>query len=182
MLQPDIDCARLLLRPFTVADATTVHQLVNSPQISGVTANIPYPYTHELALEWIARHPEWWRLNKIAAWAIIQKENQRLTGAISLIGVGSNKPSIGYWVGVEYWGRGFCSEAANAVCRLAFERLAIRQIGACHLARNPASGRVLTKTGFLFAKQQMELIKNSNRREAVRYYTLLPQNLPGYAE
>ena len=51
------------------------------------------------------------------------------------------------WVGVEWWGQGFATEAALAVLRLGFEQLKLNRIAAFHMVRNPASGRVLERIG-----------------------------------
>jgi RimJ/RimL family protein N-acetyltransferase len=54
---------------------------------------------------------------------------------------------MGYWVGVPYWNRGFCSEAAKAVVAYGFEELKLNKICANHFVTNPASGRVMVNIG-----------------------------------
>jgi len=45
-------------------------------------------------------------------------------------------------------GQGYTTEAARAVVALGFGDLYLNRICAFHMARNPASGRVLAKLGF----------------------------------
>jgi len=54
---------------------------------------------------------------------------------------------MGSWIGVEWWGKGFATEAAQAVLRHGFEELKLNRICANHMVRNPASSRVLEKVG-----------------------------------
>ncbi len=70
-------------------------------------------------------------------------------GSIGLSGLaGPNKrASLGYLLGVEFWGKGYCTEAARAVMKFGFEQLGLNRISAEHFTRNPASGRVMQKLG-----------------------------------
>ena len=54
---------------------------------------------------------------------------------------------LGYWVGVDYWNQGFCSEACGRIIEFGFSNLNLKRIHARHLSRNPASGKVLLKSG-----------------------------------
>ncbi|MBN9001054.1 MAG: GNAT family N-acetyltransferase, partial [Rhizobiales bacterium] len=57
-------------------------------------------------------------------------------------------PELGYWLGVEYWGRGFGTEAARATIDFAFEEFAIEQMISGARVVNPASRNILEKCGF----------------------------------
>ena len=54
---------------------------------------------------------------------------------------------MGFWIGVQSWGKGYATEAAGRVIRYAFEELRLNRVYAHHMLRNPASGRVLEKVG-----------------------------------
>ena len=54
----------------------------------------------------------------------------------------------GYWLGEPYWNKGIATEAARTLINFAFDILAIEKLTAGHYINNPASGRVLTKSGF----------------------------------
>jgi RimJ/RimL family protein N-acetyltransferase len=56
---------------------------------------------------------------------------------------------IGYWVGAAFWGRGVMTAALRAVTAYAFgEHAELRRIWAVPFAWNPASARVLEKSGY----------------------------------
>jgi RimJ/RimL family protein N-acetyltransferase len=55
---------------------------------------------------------------------------------------------IGYWIGKPWWGRGFATEAAQALVRHCFATVGIERLTCCHFVDNPASARVIRKLGF----------------------------------
>jgi RimJ/RimL family protein N-acetyltransferase len=56
---------------------------------------------------------------------------------------------LGYWLGVEYWGRGIATAAVSAVTRYAFQSHPdLRRLYAVPFSSNPASARVLSKAGY----------------------------------
>ena len=54
---------------------------------------------------------------------------------------------MGFWIGMDWWGKGYATEAAQEVIRYGFEHLKLNRVYAHHMVRNPASGRVLEKVG-----------------------------------
>jgi len=136
---------RLLLRPFTAADAPSVQRLVSAYEIAEGTLLIPHPYPEGAAAEWIAKqgtNPN----NHV--FAIALRDAAEAIGAIGLEVVPEHvRGEIGYWIGVPYWGRGYMTEAVRAVIGWAFESLRLHRVFAQHFTRNPASGRVMQKAG-----------------------------------
>ena len=58
--QPTLTTARLTLRPFVADDAFDVERLAGRREIADTTLNIPHPYPHGGAAEWIRLHgPAW---------------------------------------------------------------------------------------------------------------------------
>lgn len=156
--QPIIKTERLLLRPFTQEDAPRVQLLVSDKRISEMVANIPHPYPDGAASEWISTHHSGWEQGVRTHFAISDKTSNVLMGAISLVVVDPKiEPSeaeLGYWLGVEYWGHGFITEASQRVIKLGFDELGVGCIYARCLSNNPASGRVLEKAGFIHTGQR----------------------------
>ena len=56
--QPTLNTPRLILRPFTLADAPELQRLANAPEIAATTLHIPHPYPQGMAEIWIKQHPE----------------------------------------------------------------------------------------------------------------------------
>ena len=130
---------RLTLRPLTLEDAPRVQLLAGAREVALNTLLIPHPYPDGAAEAWIAN-----RGDEIA-FAI---DDGELAGVIGLrVKRDDDIAEIGYWIGVPYWGRGYATEAAAAVVRYGFEKLALNKIYAGYFARNEASGKVLRKIG-----------------------------------
>ena len=71
-----------------------------------------------------------------------------MIGAIGLeINKEDHNAELGYWLGREFWNQGYCTEAAIAMIEFGFESLGLRRIVSEHMARNPASGKVMEKAG-----------------------------------
>jgi RimJ/RimL family protein N-acetyltransferase len=76
---------------------------------------------------------------------------------------------------VEFWGRGYCTEAAEAMVRFGFERMDLNRIFAWHLTRNPASGRVMRKLGMTREGCMRQHAERWGRPEDMEFYGLLRQ-------
>lgn len=146
---PTIKTERLILRPFTLADAPEVQRLVGERDIASTTMHIPHPYEDGMAEEWIAAYQERFDRGEQVRFAITHREQDYLIGAIDLFAIDSqhDKAELGYWIGKPYWNQGYCTEAASALLKYGFETLELNRIYATHFSRNPASGRVMQKVG-----------------------------------
>jgi ribosomal-protein-alanine N-acetyltransferase len=77
---------------------------------------------------------------------------------------------IGYWLGVDYWGRGIMTEAVTAATKLFFEQLDLQRIFAVPFATNEASCRVLEKSGYrLEGLLPQSAIKDGQVRDQAQY-------------
>ena len=80
----------------------------------------------------------------------------------------------GYWVRKSAQGRGFATEAANAMVRYAFGALGMRRIGLTYSAGNEASRRIAERLGFSFEGVQKSANVLPGGKTADRYcYALL---------
>ena len=140
---------RLVLRMLTPADAPDVARLAGRREIADTTISIPHPLSEEQARDWVAARTNRQRAGKEAAFAVTLKDDDRLIGAVGLreINREHSHAEMSLWIDVDQWGKGYATEAARAVLRLAFERLKLNRVYAHHMVRNPASGRVLEKIG-----------------------------------
>jgi [ribosomal protein S5]-alanine N-acetyltransferase len=70
------------------------------------------------------------------------------------------KCEIGYWIGKDYWGKGYCVNAIRDFTAFLFERFKFNRIEAHPFAFNKRSQRVLEKSGFkLEGKRRNSIIK-----------------------
>lgn len=169
-----METQRLLLRLFTKEDALEVTRLCQSEKIYHNTLYLPRPYTFESACQWIAKHEENYDQDKMYELAITDKATGQLLGAISL----SHHPvfqigEIGYWIGEEYWNRGYASEAAEAMLEFAFTVKEFHKVYARHFGSNPASGKVMQKIGMIYEGTLRDQVKKDDRYEDLACYGIL---------
>ena len=146
--QPVLETERLILRPFTIADAPAVQKLAGAREVASTTMNIPHPYEDGMAEAWISSHAPGYEAGELATYAILLRDDDQLVGAIGLVINGTHaRAELGYWIGVPYWNQGFATEAAGAMLQFGFRDLGLNRIFAIHLVRNPPSGRVMEKSG-----------------------------------
>lgn len=146
--QPTLTTERLLLRPFTLADAPEVQRLAGEREIAATTAAIPHPYPDGAAEAWIETHAGRFAQGEGAAFAVTRRADSALLGVVGLeINAEMQRAELGYWIGKPYWNQGYGSEAAAAVVRFALTDLGLRRVFARHFSGNPASGRVMQKIG-----------------------------------
>jgi len=172
--QPTLTTERLTLRPFVADDAFDVERLAGRREIADTTLNIPHPYPHGGAAEWIGLHARAWERRASATFAIVASDTGRLVGAISLmIKSEHRRAELGYWIAVDYWNRGYATEAGQRLVEFGFESLGLRRIEARHLLRNPASGRVMQKLGMESEGVERDAAIKWERYESLAVYSIL---------
>ena len=145
---PTLVTDRLLLRPFTLADAPEVQRLAGNREVASTTLRIPHPYKDGMAEEWIETHAAKFAQGEGISLAISLRATGLLVGAIGLeIFQEHSKAELGYWIGRDFWGQGLATEAARVFVNYGFRVVGLNRIQAQHLTRNPASGKVMTKVG-----------------------------------
>jgi len=145
---PSLTTPRLTLRAPTDGDADRILALANDIDIARMTTSMPHPYSRADAEAFLARARSV-DLNQEVAFAI-DDGRDGLIGVMGLFPHGPLGPEIGYWIGRDYWGRGYATEAASATLVWAGKDWGRRVVMSGHFADNPASGRVLEKAGFLY--------------------------------
>jgi [ribosomal protein S5]-alanine N-acetyltransferase len=173
-LQPTLETKRLILRPFTLQDAPVVHELVSAREIADTTLAIPHPYEQGMAEAWIGSHQKGYDEGNSVHFAITVRESSQLVGSIGLqIHPIHSYAEMGYWVGVPYWGNGYCTEAVGAVIKYGFEDKGLNRIYAVHFKRNPASGRVMQKNGMVYEGCLHQHVRKWDGYEDLMQYGIL---------
>jgi RimJ/RimL family protein N-acetyltransferase len=67
-----------------------------------------------------------------------------------------DEPELGYWLGRDYWGKGYATEAGRRVIRHAFEDLGSKAVWCCYYEGNERSKRVQEKLGFSYVRRDPE--------------------------
>jgi ribosomal-protein-alanine N-acetyltransferase len=169
--QPTLHTGRLTLRPFRLSDAKEVQTLAGDHAVADTTLLIPHPYEDGMAERWISTLRGKYEIGELADFAIVLSDADRLIGAVGLKITRKYKHAeLGYWIGRPFWGQGYCTEATRAVTQYAFGELGLVRIYANHFARNPASGRVMEKTGMLQEGAARQHVKKWGTYEDIVLY------------
>ena len=141
---PVLKTDRLILHAPCAEDAHALAMLINDRRIAENTARIPHPYAVADAETFIAGAGKTPGRTSF----LITLADRTLVGGCGVGRLDGPVPELGYWIGVQYWGRGYATEAARALIDHAFADLGYEELHAGARVSNPASRRVLEKCGF----------------------------------
>ncbi len=142
---------RIHLSEFQPADEAACVRHLKEKAIYDRTLRIPYPYTAADFRAWLAIVEKATQQQGRAVHWAIRDENDSLIGGSGFdsLQIGkSHRAEIGYWLAKPYWGGGIMTSVVRRLCDLAFAEFGLVKITAHVFADNPASARVLEKSGF----------------------------------
>ena len=143
-----VETERLRLRPFAAGDLEKFHAICSDAQIAG-DGGWKRHGSEEESREIMRRY----FLNHKAVWAIELKTGGGLIGAIGFNNDqrrdNPGARNLGYWLGRQYWGNGYMTEAVKAVTGYAYAKLGVGVVTAACFTGNHRSRRVLEKCGFV---------------------------------
>jgi RimJ/RimL family protein N-acetyltransferase len=169
-----LNTSRLILRPLCRDDIPQLLPLIGAREVAATTLRIPHPYTEEDALNFLEYSDAVWEKRQGARFGIFRGDGEQLCGGIGLdANLNHNHAELGYWIGVPFWGCGYCTEAACEVLKFGFETLRLHRINAGHFSNNPASGRILQKLGMKYEGTHREHILKWGEFLDVAVYAML---------
>lgn len=138
------------IREWKVSDAEALAGLLNDKRIlDNLRDGLPYPYTESDAL-WYINSCLSADKNKQFCFAIVN--NDRVVGSLGIFrqeNIHFKTAELGYYLGVDYWGKGIMTEAVRLACKYVFDNTDIVRVYAEPFAENIGSCRVLEKNGFV---------------------------------
>ena len=155
-----LETERLTLRRPTLADVKAIAGLANDRRIAENTCRLPHPYSQDHAVEFVRGTASEGR-----ATVFLIENNFAPIGIVGVDWRQPDAPELGYWLGVEYWGQGFGTEAARAMIDFTFEEFDAEHLIAGARVTNPSSRNILEKCGFQWSGVEL------HRFEALRSST-----------
>ncbi|WP_315723658.1 MULTISPECIES: GNAT family N-acetyltransferase [unclassified Bradyrhizobium] len=137
-----LETQRLTLRPPVLADVTAIARLANDRRIAENTRRLPHPYSEVDAARFVRA------LEHSGETAFVIEHLDAPIGMVGINRPASGRAELGYWLGVEHWGRGFGTEAARAAIDDFFETSEDNVLIGHARVSNPASRNILEKCGF----------------------------------
>lgn len=111
--------------------------------------------------------------------AIFNKEDRAFIGCIGVHDFNykgeKNNFNIGYWIGSDYSGKGYMSEALKALCDYSFKELGATKLNITNDAENLPSNKLAKKAGFKLVETICKHIKNTDGElRDTNVYSLTP--------
>lgn len=175
MLQ-EIETERLVLRPYVLSDAPRAQKLGDDKAVAETTF-IPYPYTLEKVESWIKSHSSLIENGDAYPFAVILKNEMQLIGTMTIrVDKTHNKGELAYWIGKNFWGKGFATEVSKKILEFGFYELNLNRIWAPVMSKNTASGKVMEKVGLRYEGTLKQDILRWNKYKDVDIYGLLKKD------
>ena len=125
--------------------------------------------TKELFDKWIKEYDD----NTTYRWIIELKENHKVIGTIDVSKklLAFDTCTIGYCISDKYWNQGIMTESLIRVIKYLFEECQAETICAEYAESNPASGKVMQKSGMKYEGTLRNRIidKNNIRNDLISY-------------
>lgn len=178
VLPDDLTTARLLLRPPRLTDAPTIHEAIleSFAELNAWmewAAEVPALADTEAFCEQSIRQ----RGDGTACpLLMLERDTQRFVGGTGYPRIDWRVPSfeIGYWCRTPLCGRGYVTEAAEALIRYAFSTLAAKRVEIRMDHRNLPSAAVAERLGFeLEGVLRNQVRDHHGRLRDTRVYALL---------
>jgi ribosomal-protein-alanine N-acetyltransferase len=158
----EIVLTRSALRPYRDGDQASIVRHANNRHVwINLRDRFPHPYTREDADGWIrevaGRNPP-----TQCAIAV----GGEVAGGIGLTlqeDVHRRSAEIGYWLGEPFWGRGIMSEAVPAFTTYGFATFDLCRVYATVFEWNPASARILEKSGYVLEGRLRKSVTKDSR-------------------
>jgi len=160
---PTITTTRLILRPFTEADAEPLYSILREKDTLRYFPN-PNPPSLERVQKFITRQLDHWAEHKYGWWAVEPITRDGLIGWNGLQFLPeTGEVEIGYLLSRSYWGSGLATEGARAGLKFGFEIFSLERIIALVHPENKASIRVVEKLGMPFVDRAQYFGMDLNR-------------------
>ena len=150
-----------------------MRRLAGAWEIADTTANIPHPYEEGMAESRIVGHADAFKTGEQVTFALTRLSSNERLGGLGLELDQGYRGELGYWIGLPYWGQGYCTEAGRAVLAYSFDALGLQRVFARALNRNQGSRRVLEKLGMSHEGTLRQQLLKWGKPEDVDLYGLL---------
>lgn len=140
---------RLVLRPYEVSDIPAIVRGLNNWNVARWLGRVPHPYVPRHARGWVAYSRRLRDKGKDFTLGFARRDGRgEIIGAVGVHNLLEQRQPCGYWLAEPHWGKGYTSEAVQALLSALFEFKPEARPVATALPDNLASINVLQKAGF----------------------------------
>lgn len=145
-----IKTKQFILRPLKMSDAAAYAKYASNKKISRNMLRLPYPVTLDYVKIRIKTAQKEYKKSKPVFYNLAIEIDGEFSGWISINHiVWGHKASIGYWLAEKYWGKGLMTKIVKTVTVWGFKKFKLKRMEASVFPFNPASMKVLVKSGYV---------------------------------
>lgn len=161
-----LETQELILRQFTEQDADNLFLLDSDPEVMRFINGGKPTESEVIKKQGLPRLLEYYQKYKnFGFWATIEKSSNEFIGwfhfypaienkfAVELQLVNNHEIALGYRLRKSSWGKGYATEASQALVSKGFADLNVQRVVAWALTANKGSIRVMEKAGLKFEKE-----------------------------
>lgn len=162
------------MRPLRKTDIPSLVKNANHKSVAKYTL-VPHPYTAKDAEAFIELSRKLAKEKKSQQFAIISHETGEVAGMMGLNRINHQyrRVEIGYWIGVDYRGKGLTTEALELVVKYSFKNLKALRAHAFVDPKNIPSIKVLEKAGFVREGLLKKFYRSRNKQYDVYIYAMV---------
>ena len=151
MALPTLRGKLINLRGVRRSDAESMQRHAHNANVARYMAILPYPYKLEHALKWINTTHRMARAKTDYHFGIEDRDSRQIIGMIGLSRVNrqDKNAEAGYWLGQDFWRKGYITEAMRLMLNFAFAELDLARVYAVVHEKNTGSIRLLEKCSFV---------------------------------
>ena len=152
---PTFNTRRLVLRELVASDIPAYEKhFINYEVIRYLTASVPWPYPADGVRKYVHMDILPHQGSDRWVWTIcLQEEPAELIGVIELLRQAS-PANRGFWLGQQFWGNGYMTEAIRPVTDYAFETLGFEKLIFANAVGNERSRRIKEKSGARLVRRE----------------------------
>ena len=161
--------ARLRLRPYNDQDFAPFHAMTADAETVHAW---PAPFTEEKSQNWIRRQIDNYKPLGFGRMVVEERTTGEFVGDCGMMLAEVNgrlENDLGYIFKKEHWGKGYATEAAQAVLNFALKDLKLPRVVANMTNTHTASRRVAEKIGLKF---ELEFLNKRNRELPTFLYSI----------
>lgn len=176
-----IETERLILRPWTEADAEVMYKYASDPDIGPIAGWPPHTSVENSReiIRTVFAVPE--------TYAVVLKATGEPVGSIGIMladglhsaDMESGEAEIGYWIGKPYWGQRLIPEAVKAMLERCFKELNLDAVWCGYYDGNTKSKSVCEKSGFKYHHTNKDVVSPLGDKRTEHFYIMTREDYDG---
>lgn len=148
---PQLQTARLLLRPLRLSDAADMFEYASDPEVARYVFWPPHP-SIVATREFLNQQVQLSEHGELTSWAVEHVNDNKMIGMCGFVWwrPEHGKAEIAYAISRKYWNQGLVTEAVNACIECGFNTVQLNRIEARCMPGNIGSERVMQKCGMKY--------------------------------